>query len=664
MTNSTTKPLPRPKLTIVPAKPGLPEQGGSLDLLVTVEVEAPEVEVDRKPISLALVIDRSGSMSGAPLAAAKEAVRLAVTMLLPGDWVSVVAFDDGVEVPQPLVKLGSDLSGVLAAIGTVEARGSTNLFGGWAEGLSQVMACPDPDALARVVLLSDGQANVGVVDPGQIAQDVAQAAGHGVTTTAMGLSQHYDERLLRGMADAGRGSYVFLEGVEDVARAFEVEIAGLSSLRGRNLRLTAEPLPSARLAHADANAASAGLGADANGVMLTDLIAGLRGDYLVSLALEPGRADVSLKLTWDDTISGAPDEESYPVKLPWLAAAEWEAAPLDARVAEARRLAELAGVKRDLAEATRREDEGVAMRLIGRIRALVGSLPAGAERTREEAELAKVEELVRQRAYYSAARYSDVKSRDRYQGMSEEKRLAMLLQASDAIGSKRSAMLRSELDGVHAAAAAASRAGQAARSAFGPAPTGHPHAIPAAPAPTQAASATLYEASYPKGRVQVVMGDITQQAVEAVVNSTNRGMMGVSGVDGALARAGGPRHVAAMRAVGGMDYGQAVFTPAFGIPARYVVHTAALPWNGGGREVDLLGACHRSVFDLAAQLGAKSIALPAIGTGRYGFPAAVAAQVATGVARKWLESGAFDLIRFVVFDDGTGKAFVEALEGW
>src|SRR5690606_29018573 len=116
---------------------------------------------------------------------------------------------------------------------------STALFAGWAEGVTQVMTCSVADASARVVLLSDGQANVGLRDAPAIATDVGEAAAHGVTTTTMGFGRSYDENLLRTMADAGQGNYVFIEDESQVAEAFQHELSGLSALRGKNVRLEA-----------------------------------------------------------------------------------------------------------------------------------------------------------------------------------------------------------------------------------------------------------------------------------------------------------------------------------------------------------------------------------------------------------------------------------------
>src|SRR5690606_30179769 len=197
MPENTAPNLPWPRLTVDAERPGYPADGGLLDLLVKVGVDLPAAEVDRRPLALALVLDRSGSMAGAPLEAAKAALCAAVEMLMPDDWVSVVAYDDRVDVVAPLAPAGKDRRALLAAVRALGSGGSTALYAGWAEGLSQAMACPSPEAGARVVLLSDGMANVGVRDAPSIAADVAQAAAHGVTTTTMGFGRSYDEALLR-----------------------------------------------------------------------------------------------------------------------------------------------------------------------------------------------------------------------------------------------------------------------------------------------------------------------------------------------------------------------------------------------------------------------------------------------------------------------------------
>lgn len=627
MTSNAPTALPTPSLTVVPAKPGLPAAGGELDLLVTVSVEHPALEVDRKPLSLALVIDRSGSMSGQPLAAAKAAAQVAVRMLVPGDWVSVVTFESRVEVVQPLVEVGADRRAILAAIDRIRPGGSTNLFGGWAEGLSQVMSCPTPDAVNRVVILSDGMANAGVTDRGRIARDVTEAVAHGVTTTAMGLGRDYDEHLLRAVADAGRGNYAFLADERAVSVAFEEEVAGLSSLRGRAVRLAVEPRAAARLTWADpAVAAALGLGADADGVALPDLVAGLPADYLLTLSAGAGAEGLGLTLGWEDVLTGRREEARFELDLPLLDDAAWRTAPEDARVVEARGLLAITALKRRVAVAAQAGDVEGGMALLRDLHALIAHLPVGETRRREEDEATALLNYLRASDTAMAQKMAWAQARRNVRSRSDEKRdLMMRLERERRFEKERLAR--------------------------------------AAGVATLVPTEVLFETTALGGtRVQVVKGDITDQAVDAVVNSTSRSLIGVGGVDGALARAGGPEHMAAMRQIGSLDYGAAAFTPAYGIPAKYVIHTAAQPWDGGKPAVGILKLCYHTVFALAEQLGVKSIAFPAIGTGNYGFPAWIAAEVAADAAVPWLTRGTFDLVRLVAFDDATGAAFVAAAE--
>jgi O-acetyl-ADP-ribose deacetylase len=137
-----------------------------------------------------------------------------------------------------------------------------------------------------------------------------------------------------------------------------------------------------------------------------------------------------------------------------------------------------------------------------------------------------------------------------------------------------------------------------------------------------------------EGRVRVETGDITRQKVDVIVNAANSGLMGGGGVDGAIHRAGGPAILEACRVVrrekypDGLPAGQAVQTTAGRLPARFVIHTVGPVWHGGtGGEPQTLASCYRSSLELAARLGAQSIAFPAISTGVYGYPRAPAAQV-------------------------------------
>src|SRR5690606_27741027 len=203
----------------------------------------------------------------------------------------------------------------------------------------------------------------------------------------------------------------------------------------------------------------------------------------------------------------------------------------------------------------------------------------------------------------------------------------------------------------------AAHAGRAEQKRAGGTPGGTPPGTPAGtpagpdpmggPRPTAGRSrvgvapAAAQEVVWARGdgalvRVQLVVGDITEQAVDAIVNSSNRGLFGKAGVDGAIHRRGGPQLTEATRSIGGIDYGQAVFTPGFALPTTYVIHTATPPWGATGDELSTLARCYQEVFDLAGQLGVRSIALPAIGTGTYRYPVAEAARVAVEQAQAWV----------------------------
>jgi O-acetyl-ADP-ribose deacetylase (regulator of RNase III) len=161
--------------------------------------------------------------------------------------------------------------------------------------------------------------------------------------------------------------------------------------------------------------------------------------------------------------------------------------------------------------------------------------------------------------------------------------------------------------------------------------------------------------------IEAVRGDITEQAVDAIVNAANSNLLGGGGVDGAIHRAGGPEILAECRVHGGCDTGDAKATTAGRLPARYVIHTVGPVWRGGeAREAELLASCHRRALEVASELGCGSIAFPAISTGVYGYPVELAAPVAIAAARE-AQRPPVDLVRFVLFSQGHLDVFRRAL---
>jgi O-acetyl-ADP-ribose deacetylase len=164
------------------------------------------------------------------------------------------------------------------------------------------------------------------------------------------------------------------------------------------------------------------------------------------------------------------------------------------------------------------------------------------------------------------------------------------------------------------------------------------------------------------GRVELALGDITQQRVDAIVNAANAELIPGGGVDGAINRAGGPKIAEEMRAIGGCPTGEAVATTAGNLTARYVIHAVGPIWRGGDSgEEELLASAHRRAIDIASELDCKTIAFPAISCGVYGYPPERAAPVAIGAAREALaQHPDVELVRFVLFSDELVDVFTRA----
>ena len=164
--------------------------------------------------------------------------------------------------------------------------------------------------------------------------------------------------------------------------------------------------------------------------------------------------------------------------------------------------------------------------------------------------------------------------------------------------------------------------------------------------------------------IEAVRGDITEQRVDAVVNAANSSLLGGGGVDGAIHRAAGPELVAECRLLGGCPTGEAKATGAYELPARHVIHTVGPVWRGGGmQESELLAACHQNSISLAAELGCRTVAFPAISTGAFGYPPEQAARVAVAATREALaDQDVVKLVTFVLFDEHTRQIYADAID--
>jgi O-acetyl-ADP-ribose deacetylase (regulator of RNase III) len=166
------------------------------------------------------------------------------------------------------------------------------------------------------------------------------------------------------------------------------------------------------------------------------------------------------------------------------------------------------------------------------------------------------------------------------------------------------------------------------------------------------------------GRIELVLGDITQQHVDAIVNAANSSLLGGGGVDGAIHRGAGPELLAECRSLGRCPTGEARITYGYNLPAKWVIHTVGPVWRGGDQgEPELLARCYRNSLALAARppYEIKSIAFPSISTGAFGYPIRQAARVAVNEADRFLaQNDQLNLIRFVCFGNDAIRAYEDA----
>ena len=166
--------------------------------------------------------------------------------------------------------------------------------------------------------------------------------------------------------------------------------------------------------------------------------------------------------------------------------------------------------------------------------------------------------------------------------------------------------------------------------------------------------------------IEIIRGDITKQAVDAIVNAANCSLLGGGGVDGAIHRAAGPELLTECRTLHGCETGKAKITRGYRLPAKYVIHTPGPVWRGGThREDELLASCYRSCLALADENGCKTVDFPSISTGVYAFPVERAAGIAIRTIGAFLaDHPAIERVRMVCFDSRTRAAYDAALREW
>ena len=373
-----------PRIELIPARQAVCSDASVvLDVLVRITPPQPEVHFPRAPLNLGLVLDRSGSMAGMKkMPFAREAAAFAVKQLLLTDRVSITVFDDVVETIVPGGP-AADKPGLVRRIELIEPRGSTDLHGGWAEGGRQAEAGLVSGGVNRVLLLSDGLANVGVVDPNTIAAEARGLAARGVGTTTMGVGDGYNEDLMEAMARAGDGHYYYIESPAQLVDIFQTEMQGLMDTLGQKVSLGLEPKDGAAVTDVLNDLEKAPTGR----LMLPNLVVDMPVYVVVRLKLPPSRAGTTLlevRLAWDAPRGGGRRVLRATLGgLPAVPMAAWSALPEDPDVRAQVALLMIARAQKEAARAAERGDHAQTREWLGTARDWAATAPASPEVTAE-----------------------------------------------------------------------------------------------------------------------------------------------------------------------------------------------------------------------------------------------------------------------------------------
>jgi Ca-activated chloride channel family protein len=405
--------MKKPTIEIIPVRSAVRTDAPlTLEVMLRITPPAPETQMQRPALNLGLVLDHSGSMRGHnKITFAREAAIFAMQQLLPTDRVSVTIFDSEVETIIPNT-LADNKERLIELIQRIEPRGSTALHAGWMEGGKQTQHHLLAGGLNRVILLSDGLANVGEQNPDNIATDVSRLARAGVSTTTMGVGDDYNEDLLEAMANSGDGNYYYIESPQQLPDMFQSELQGLMATFGNTVSLGIEPCAGATVVEVlnDLDRLPTGR------KKLPNLMYGMPINIVVRLEVPPSQKETEwcrCRLAWNAPKQSQRQSLVVSLRLPSVDGVAWEALTPNLEVSERTVLLLIARYKKEATLALQQHDREGTERSLTKARKALASAPQTNETRQEEQKLAEIEEYLRSGALDKFSKHAKYQAHQR-----------------------------------------------------------------------------------------------------------------------------------------------------------------------------------------------------------------------------------------------------------